>query len=63
MDTESTSKKPKAWWVILFDEEKYINKIERTAPSETLEKRTILLHGNKFDERIHVDKFSKLKES
>ena len=36
MDVESMSKKPKVWWVILF-EEKYVffNKIKRTTPSET----------------------------
>ena len=37
----------------------FLNKIERTVPSETLGKRTIVLHGNKLVERIHVDKSSK----
>ena len=53
MDVESTSKKPRAWWAVLFD------KIETTTPSETLGKRTIVLHENKLDEKIHVDKSSK----
>ena len=35
------------------------NKIERTAPFETSGKRAIVFHGNKLDERIHLDKFSK----
>ena len=35
---------------ILFD------KTEITAPSGTLGKRTIALHGKKFDEKIHVDR-------
>ena len=35
---------------ILFD------KIEITVPSGTLGKRTIVLHGNKFYEKIHVDR-------
>ena len=48
MDVESTSKKPRAWWAVLFD------KIETTTPSETLGKKTIVLHENK-----HVDKSSK----
>ena len=53
MDVESTSKKPRAWWAVLFD------KIETTTPSETLGKRTIVLHEDKLDEKIHVDKSSK----
>ena len=41
------------WWSkIIF----FFNKIERKAPYETLGKRTIVLHGNKLDERIHIVK-------
>ena len=51
------------WRVIFFDEVKkihaFFNKIERKAPSETLGKWTITLHGNKLDERTPVDKSSK----
>ena len=36
----------------------FLNKIERTAPFETLGKRAIVLHGNKLDKKIHVDKSS-----
>ena len=40
------------------------NKIETKARSETLGKRTIVLHGNQLDdERIHADKSPNLKES
>ena len=45
------------WWSKIMHV--FFNKIERTAPSETLGKRTIGLHGNKLDERIHADKTSK----
>ena len=41
----------------------FFNKIDRTTPSETLGKKTILLHGKKLDQRFHVDKLSKLKKS
>ena len=37
----------------------FLTKLKKTAPSETLGKRTIALHGNKLDERIPVDKSSK----
>ena len=36
-----------------------INKIGRKAPSETLGKNTLVLHGDKLDEKIHLDKSSK----
>ena len=62
MDVESTSKKPKVWWQILFDEVKqymlFFHKIERTTRFETLEKRSTLLQRNKFDGRICIDKSS-----
>ena len=38
------------WWSKIIHV--FSNKIERTAPSETLGKRTIGLHGNKLDGRI-----------
>ena len=41
----------------------FSNKFERTAPSATSGKRNIVLHGNKLDERIDVDKSFRLKES
>ena len=41
----------------------FFKKIEKTAPSDTLGKRNIVLHGNKIDEKIQVDKVFKLKES
>ena len=37
----------------------FFKKIERKVPSETLRKRTILFHGKKLDEKIHVEKSSK----
>ena len=37
----------------------FFNKSEKTVPSKTLGKRTIVLHRNKLDERIHEDKSSK----
>ena len=49
------------WWRKIMNA--FFNKIDRTTPSETLGKRTILLHGKKLVERFHVDKFSKLKKS
>lgn len=62
MEVESTSKKPRAWWVILFDKVKqymlFLNKTKRTVSPKILEKRTIVHQGNKLDKRIHVDKSS-----
>ena len=49
------------WWRKIMNA--FFNKIDWTTPSETLGKRTILLHGKKLVERFHVDKFSKLKKS
>ena len=53
--------------VVLFDKKKIIhdffNKIQRTASSATLGKKTILFHEKKLDERIHVDKPFKSKEN
>ena len=41
------------WWSKI--KHAFLTKIEWTAPSVTLGKRTIALHRNKLDERIHVD--------
>ena len=40
------------WWSRIIHA--FSNKIERKASSETLRKRTIVLHGNKLDKRIHI---------
>ena len=49
------------WWrKIIYA---LFSNIEKRTQSETLEKKTNLLHGNKLDEKIQVDQFSKLKES
>ena len=37
----------------------FLNNIEKIAPSETLGKRAIVLHEQKFGERIQVHKSSK----
>ena len=63
MDLESTSKNPMVWNVFFLWSSKLIhaffNKTEVIASSETLGKRTTVLHSNKFDERIHFYKSSK----
>ena len=41
----------------------FFKKIQRTAPPANLGKKTIVFHEKKLDERIHVDKPFKSKES
>ena len=58
MDNESTSKNPSVWRVILFYEVKQymLNTcFQKKVASQALAKRIIVLHGKKFDKKIHVD--------
>ena len=44
------------WWIKIILA--FFNKFERTAPSETSGKKTVVIHVNKLDERIDADKFT-----